>query len=104
MGSAPVWLSKLEVDPSVRSESELHLMPDSLRSRRSCSFAWRAAFAFVVASLFASRSDNSMASQGTLAFLRRRHRASVSAIVRERRRTDARSTASGSAGARTTPT
>ena len=90
-------MSDLVVEPPVRSDSEPQLMPDSLRIRWSCSFAWRTAFA--AASLVASHSDISMASGSVVEFFRWRRRASVFAVVRGRRRTKARGVASGYTGA-----
>ncbi|KAE8816834.1 hypothetical protein D1007_05578 [Hordeum vulgare] len=75
--------SELEEEPSVRLESSELVWLESLQSRWSSSFAWRATFALVVASLFSSRSDISIASWSTLTVFGRRRRGSFSAMVRE---------------------
>lgn len=69
------------------------------QTARACSYASRAAFALGAASAAASRSDCSVASRSTYAFLRRRRCASVSAVVSDR--PAAKSWSSGSTGART---
>jgi hypothetical protein len=85
--------SKLELEPPVTSNSSENVWPASLQSRRSCYLAWRVTFAFVAASLFASRSNTSMESRSALAFLRWKRHASISTVVRERRKTDTRNAA-----------